>query len=392
MTDKLRAWWFEKQGLAGMNGTAAETLARSGWARSVGGANPYLTLFARSGIRKAEAEQAVKDMAIHELPCARGCTHIIPAEDYALGLKVGQGTSEVASMNTAKKWLGFTAADLERLNEHILKALQKGPLDPKGIKDELGDAVVNFGEEGKKRGQTTSLSLGLGWLQAHGMIRRIPTSGRLDSQSYAYTLWNPSPLDGFAMSQEEALTELARKYFRWIGPASPANFQWFAGLGVGAAKAALEPLGLVSTEEGLLILADELDAYRAFKAPAEPIYALITSLDGLSLLRRDGEALFADEDKGRSFPDEKGVRRAGASLMDLSANAIVDRGRVVGLWEFDPDAGDIAAMLFIEKNATLNAAIERTTAFVRDELGDARSFSLDSAKSRRPKIDALRTA
>ncbi|MFJ4191386.1 hypothetical protein [Kitasatospora sp. NPDC089509] len=34
----------------------------------------------------------------------------------------------------------------------------------------------------------------------------------------------------------------------------------------------------------------------------------------------------------------------------------------------------------------------RTEAFVRDELGDARGFSLDSPKSRAPKIAALREA
>ena len=34
----------------------------------------------------------------------------------------------------------------------------------------------------------------------------------------------------------ESFTELARRYFRWIGPATLAEFQWFAGLGVKAAK------------------------------------------------------------------------------------------------------------------------------------------------------------
>jgi hypothetical protein len=44
------------------------------------------------------------------------------------------------------------------------------------------------------------------------------------------------------------------------------------------------------------------------------------------------------------------------------------------------------------KDKALEAAIERTEAFVRDELGDARSFSLDSAKSRAPRIEAVRKA
>jgi hypothetical protein len=36
--------------------------------------------------------------------------------------------------------------------------------------------------------------------------------------------------------------------------------------------------------------------------------------------------------------------------------------------------------------------VRDTEHFVRDQLGDARSFSLDSPKSREPKIKALRAA
>src|SRR5271169_6066 len=44
--------------------------------------------------------------------------------------------------------------------------------------------------------------------------------------------------------------ELARRYFRWIGPPTVSEFQWFSGLGVRAALAAVEPLGLVPAEVG----------------------------------------------------------------------------------------------------------------------------------------------
>ena len=74
--DKLRAWWSHRQGLDGSlsGASAAEVLERSGWARSVGGVGPYLTLFARAQIGREAAEAAVKNLEIHELPAARGCT------------------------------------------------------------------------------------------------------------------------------------------------------------------------------------------------------------------------------------------------------------------------------------------------------------------------------
>ena len=48
----IRAWWAHRQGLDGslMGASAAHVLERTGWARSVGGVGPYLTLFARAGL------------------------------------------------------------------------------------------------------------------------------------------------------------------------------------------------------------------------------------------------------------------------------------------------------------------------------------------------------
>jgi hypothetical protein len=44
----------------------------------------------------------------------------------------------------------------------------------------------------------------------------------------------------------------------------------------------------------------------------------------------------------------------------------------------------------VKKSKALQSAIEETEAYVRDQLGDARSFSLDSPKSRKPRIEAIR--
>jgi hypothetical protein len=70
----------------------------------------------------------------------------------------------------------------------------------------------------------------------------------------------------------------------------------------------------------------------------------------------------------------------------------VDRGRLVGLWEYDTETESIVALRFIAKDRALDQAIERAEEYVREQLGDARSFSLDSPKSRVPRIDALRKA
>jgi hypothetical protein len=79
-------------------------------------------------------------------------------------------------------------------------------------------------------------------------------------------------------------------------------------------------------------------------------------------------------------------------LADLPSHAILDRGRVVGLWEYDTSTNSIAWMAFVKKDRALQEAVARTEQFVRDQLGDARSFSLDSPRSRAPRVESLRKA
>lgn len=392
----LRAWWAHRQGLDGAlaGASAAEVLARTGWARSVGGAGPYLALFARAGITRTAADAAVAALAIHELPAARGCTYVVPQAEFGLALRMGQGFGDAAQVATAKTYCGVSDDELDRLRTAVLAALAAGPLDPKALKDALGDTVRNLGTEGKKRGMTTTLPLALGTLQAKGAIRRVPVNGRLDQQRYRYARWDGLDDARLQLASEAAHTELARRYFRWIGPATLAHFQWFSGLSGKAARAAVAPLGLVplapgATDGGLMLFPDDLEALRAFRAPAEPYFALVGWLDNVLHLRRDVAGLLAAEDRERRVFGERGAQLVGG-LSELPSHPIVDRGRLVGLWEYDPDAARIAWMTFAPQPSALDAAIARTEAFIRDELGDMRGFSLDSPESRRPRIAALR--
>jgi hypothetical protein len=388
----LRAWWAHRQGLDGAlaGKPADEVLAKTGWARSVGGAAPYLTLFARAGLTREAIDQAVADLEICELPAARGCTYVVPAADFALALKVGEGFSTTQEIKQACK-LGATIAEIDRLCAKVLDALGQGPLDPKELRERLGGAVREFGPEGVKKGMATTLPLALGKLQEEGEIRRLATNGRLDQQRYRYTRWAPNPLAGYKPSLAEAQIELARRYFSWIGPATIAEFQWFSALGVKAAKAAIEPLGLVPLNEGdaRLMLPADREALRTFKIPKKPEYVLTASIDGVTLLRRALSELLDPKDLDRKVMTDKGLV-AGSGLADLPSHGIFDRGRLVGLWEYDVESESIAWTSFAPADAALKKAVARMEEFVRSQLGDARSFSLDSPKSRAPRVEALR--
>jgi hypothetical protein len=371
-----------------------EVLARSGWSRSVGGANPYMTLFARAATSREEADRAVTELRIHELPSARGCTYVVPASDFALALKVSQGFGEAADISIAKRFLGVTDEELDHLSQQLLDALSGAPKDPAALRNELGDAVRNLGAEGKKRGQTTTLPLVLGRLQNQGEIRRVPVNGRIDQQRYAYIRWEKNPLAGSTLTAEEAHVELARRYFRWIGPATAAHFQWFSGLGVKATKAALEPLGLIplEPESPLLVFPDEQEAVLSHKVPREPEYALVSALDALFLHRREVAPMLDEADLHRKTMSDKGVFELGGGIQDLSNNAILDRGRIVGLWEYEQPTESIVWVSFVQPDAALKAAVAEMETYIREQLGDCRSFSLDSPASRQKTIDALRAS
>ncbi|MEV4615189.1 crosslink repair DNA glycosylase YcaQ family protein [Kitasatospora sp. NPDC049258] len=383
---KLRAWWAHRQWLDGAHqgASAGEVLAASGWARSVGGAAPYLGLFARAGLGRAAVDAAVAALEVHELPSARGCTYLLPAVDFALGLAAGAGAPE-ADITSAAKHLGVTRDEVEKLCLAITDALSPDrPLDPPAIREAVGGAVRGLGEAGKKRGTSTTLPLALGLLQARGQIRRVPVNGRLDQQRYGYVDWD-QPVKGSA-------AELAQRYFAWAAPASVKHFRWFSGFTAATAKAALAPLELTPLPGTDLLLPVELaEEFQGFTAPADPQYALLAGIDGIHLLHRDLSRLVDPADARRSVPAAKGGRVFGSEA-DPQTHIVVDRGRIVGFWEYDSEQREIVHQLFVPPDAALREAIGRTEAFVREELGDARGFSLDSPRSRAPKIAAMRAA
>ena len=180
------------------------------------------------------------------------------------------------------------------------------------------------------------------------------------------------------------------RYFCWIGPATLSEFQWFSGLGVKAAKDAIEPLGLVAVDETRLASPEDLENIHSFKPEKKTDFNLVASIDGMVALRRKHGDLLAETDANREILGDKGPASL-TTVADLPSHAIFDNhGRLSGFWEYDKEAERIAWGSFIGKSPALEKAVVVTEAFIRDQLGDARSFSLDSPKTRGPRIAAVR--
>jgi hypothetical protein len=387
-----RAWSWHKQGLDGTlaGQDAGQVLGTAGWARSVGGANPYLTLFARAGIRREEADADVAALRIHELPTARGCTYVLGSDDFAWALTLGAGAAEAQAKVLDK--LDVPRSELAALEGAVLAVLGSGvghgkgnpaTLDPKQLKDKLGDAVRSLGEAGKKKGASTTLPAVLGLLQADGRIRRVPVNGRLDQQRYSYTAWGLEPA---AETAEQARTLLMERYLGWTGGATLKETQWFTAFTVAQSKTALAGAGAIEVD-GLWMLPSDVDARENFVVPKDEQIQLLAGSDSLFLLRRNAASHFAEEDAGRQLGDARLALQA-----DLPDHPIVDRGRIIGLWQYDPGEERIAHWLFDAPSKAVRQRIKEVETFIREDLGDFRSFSLDSPSSRQKRIDALNAA
>ena len=135
------------------------------------------------------------------------------------------------------------------------------------------------------------------------------------------------------------------------------------------------------------MLPDDVERLAAFEAPAEEQIQLLAGTDSLVLLRRNSADMFAEQDR-----DKKVLGSTLALQADLPDHPILDRGRIIGLWQYDPGKARIAHWLFDGPTPAVTRRIAEVEAWIRDELGDFRSFSLDSPASRQDRIDALDAA
>lgn len=388
---RLQSFWEARQ-FPGSQSSAAECFETTGWARSVGGANPYLTANSRTKCSVQALHEAANSVQICELPAARGCTYVVPAAHFACALTVGASFGQT-EIKTAEKYLNFSRSELEVLCGNVLDALDAGPLDPASLRQSLGEKVRSFGEEGKKRGTTTSLPLALGLLQSLGEIRRISADGRFDSQRYRYEKWSSGPLAGRSLTESEADAMLAQLYWKWTGIASIAHFRWFSGFNVKRANAAVCDLDLkpIQPDSKLLARPHVVDEFASWRGQTNTVYRFLSSIDSLVLLRRDLPSILRPQDLTRQASNGSKEKAMGA-LADLDSHPIFFNGVVVGLWEFDLESQTIAAWSFVEPSAELKQAKQETEEFIFAELGDFRSFSLDSPESRKPRIQKLREA
>ncbi|REG29453.1 winged helix DNA-binding protein [Archangium gephyra] len=389
--ERVRAHWHRKQGLAEpLRTSVEEVVASTGWLRTLGGVDAYLAARARvPGLKRQQLDEAVAQSRLQVVPAVRGCMYLVPRPEVPLVLRIAEEQHRKKADREYEK-AGIEPRELADVGEAVLKALRKGPLSTDALRKALPEGTVRaLGDKGKKVGISSTLPPALRHLEFEGKLERTQEGGRLDTERYLWRLPAKNVFTGAKVPAEpvERHARIASLFFKQAGPTPLESFTTWAALSQREARAALEKLPLVpvaveGVEDGLWVMEEELAALRE-PVPASESLAMLAFEDSY-LAFHGGPALFTDpKHHARKVPVWGNTK--GGTLGDaryLFMRPLLDGDRLVGFWEYDVDAGAVVFGTFDKLAPKRRKAVEALAAdvatFLREEVGHAHSFSLDS--------------
>jgi hypothetical protein len=249
----------------------------------------------------------------------------------------------------------------------------------------------SFGERGKKVGLSSPLPVAVRDLEMRGVIERTLEGGRLDTDRYLWRLahvddgWTPAV--HVPDEEVERWAELARIFARSAGPTSTADFATWAGLAQRDARAAIERAGLapVTVEEYAEEAWVSPEDVAALTRPAElSSQVAMLSFEDNYLVAHGGPRWVVDPAQWSRPVQQWGTSKPGTlgQAAHISTRTFTVGDQLAGVWELDPDAGQVLwapfAPLARPARETLDRLASETARFLLEELGHARSFSIDT--------------
>jgi hypothetical protein len=404
--EQARAFWCAKQGLSPhIDAPVTSALERTGWVRTLGGVDVYLAARARCpDMRRADLDSAVTRGELHVLPAARGCIYLVPEMDRALALSFAASLSRPRAERDLDK-LGMSERELDALSQLVLDALATSPMTTNALRQALPEgAVRSLGDAGKKLGMSSPLPAVLRELEFDGHIERTLEDGRLDTERY---VWREAPpacrAQILAVSEDpvERLAGVARRFLEMSGPVSIKQLAAWSGAGQRECKAAVEtlpvvPVTIAGMRDPAWVLDADVAALAAACPPEDTSFAFLSVGDNLAVVY-GGPAVFVDPRHHDRPVDSWGSGERVVPLGEaryLGHRMLLLGNRIVGFWEYDPVAAEIMCRtldpLPPEVSGRLIDESESLTAFLRDDVGHGRSFSLDTDEALHLRAQALR--
>lgn len=260
---------------------------------------------------KSLVEEAIAARHLVRTWPMRGTLHFVAAADVRWMLKLL--TPRIISATAARqRQLEVDPAVLARSRQLFIEALQ-------------GDKQLSRAEMYQVLAQGNIVPTGQRGIH---IIGRLAQEGLLCQGSYRDTQPSFALLDewlppGRALERDEALAELALRYFNGHGPATLPDFERWAGLKISDARAGLEMVKARLRRE-------ELNGQTYWLAPGDPAFPpevaavhLLPGFDEYVLGYKDRSAVLEAHYFQKVVPGGNGIFMP----------TLVSNGRVVGLWK-----------------------------------------------------------
>jgi hypothetical protein len=275
----------------------------------------------------------------------RGTLHVTTPDDLRMILPLSRHRL-TTSFATRHRELGIAAEDVTAATDAGLLALADGPLTRKAL-------LAVFEAAGQPVAGQRGIHL-IGAMAHAGLICLGPFVGK-EQAFVLLDAWAPStraPLE-----RDDAIAELAVRYFSSHGPATESDFAWWANLTLTDVRAAITRvkarLGSITVDETTWYSSDEILALRKPLPGARTVHAL-PGFDENLLGYTDRSAALAAEHAQLIVPGNNGVFKA----------TIVVGGRVVGTWTRSEKPGviQVTALPFTSLSHSHEAALQRAVA------------------------------
>ena len=294
----------------------------------------------------ASVERAFTAGAILRTHVLRPTWHFVTPADirWLLALTAPRVRAAVAYYD---RQLGITPAVITRANRAVARALSGGEeLTRAELKAVLAGAGVAV--EGTQR---------LAHVIMHAELDAVICSGARRGKQFTYALLDERAPTPRTRSRDEALAELARRYFISHGPAQLRDFAWWSGLASADARAGLE----MSRQH---LADDDIEGKRYWFAPS--VRTLAPPSRGAHLLPPYDEYLIAFKDRSASL--DPALWKPAAGRDPFAAPVVLD-GRVVGGWRRTAGSGTITLDLPRRLSATDSRLVDEAARRYGDFLG-----------------------
>ena len=323
MTDiaarRLRAQRLSGEGFA----TAEEAVRWMGAVQSQDYAGAKWALGLRTrGLTDADVDRLFDAGAILRTHVMRPTWHFVLPDDVRWLLELTAPRVR-AAMAAIDRRIGVDAVLLRRSRAALEAVLRDGTFL---TRNELGVALERAGIP--LAGQP------LAHVVSHAELDAVIVSGPRRGRQFTYALMDERAPNARRLDRDEALAELARRYFTSHGPAQLPDFTWWSGLTVADARRGVDLAGPALARE-------VIDGRPYWRAPAEPPPA--SGEPAAHLLPNYDEFLVAYRDRSAAL--HPGLDTSPLPRESVLTNVVVVDGLVRCGWRRRPARGGVVVEL-----------------------------------------------